>query len=270
MKKVYVSLLSFASLSLINDAVAADAPAAQATSQSAASTFPPAHVAEIEKVVSNYLTKNPDIIMASFQNAVDKQQKEASAKMEQAVADNKDKIFKNAATPTGGNPEGTQTLVIFMDPNCGYCKKLHKELPAVASANKDLKIIFEDIPIMGSNSEIAIKAMLAAKEQGKYEQLQNAIYSAEKALTEKQILKIASSLGIDAKKLEQDMKDKAIQAQIDQTLELAKSLGVNGTPMLIVGETTVLPGYVSAEELNIKLKETASSADNKAANEKAS
>ena len=61
------------------------------------------------------------------------------------------------------------------------------------------------------------------------------------------------------------MKDKTIQAQIDQTLDLSKTLGINGTPTLIVGEKKVLPGYVSAEELSKLLKEASTSADNKAA-----
>jgi protein-disulfide isomerase len=267
MKKAYVCLLSFASLGLINGAFAADAPPVQVSSRPSASTLTQAQVVEIEKIIANYLKKNPDVIMNSFQAGMEAQQKEATAKMEKAVAENKNKIFKDAATPTAGNPHGTQSLVVFMDPYCGYCKKFHKELITLLKTNKDVKVIFKDIPIMGSNSEIAIKAMLAAKDQGKYDQLQNAIYSSDKSLTKKQILKIASSLGIDTKKLEHDMNDKTVQAEIDQNLELSKTLGINGTPTLIVGETTVLPGYVSAEELNKKLKE---SADNKLANGKAS
>jgi len=56
---------------------------------------------------------------------------------------------------------------------------------------------------------------------------------------------------------------------MDETLKLSQTLGINGTPTLIVGETTVLPGYVSAEELNKKLKEAASSTEDKPATDKA-
>ncbi len=262
MKKAYVCLLSFASLGLINGAFAEEAPPVQVASQPSNSTLTPAQAGEIEKVVANYLKKNPEIIMASFQEAMEKQQKEAAAKTEKAVAENKDKIFKDSSTPTAGNLHGTQSLVVFADPNCGYCKKFYKEISTLLNTNKDVKVIFKDIPIMGTNSEIAIKAMLAAKKQGKYEQLQNAIYTSDKPLTKKQILKIASSLGMDTKKLEADMNDKVIKTEMEQTLELSKTLGINGTPTLIVGETTVLPGYVSAEELNKKLKESANKAEN--------
>ncbi len=274
MKKTYVYLLSFASLCFVNGAFATDAPPVQVGSQLSTSSFTPTQLGEIEKIVGDYLKKNPDVIMNSFQEAMAQQQKEAVAKMEKAVAENKDKIFKDAATPILGNSQGTQSLVVFTDPYCGYCIKFHKELITLLNTNKDVKVIIKDIPIMGPDSVMAIKAMLAAKEQGKYNQLQNAIYSSEKHLTKKQLIKIASSLGIDTKKLEADMNNKAIQTQIDQTLALSKALEINGTPTLIVGETTVLPGFISAEELNKKLKETsataAHSAENVPASDKAS
>jgi protein-disulfide isomerase len=188
--------------------------------------------------------------------------------MEKAVLENKDKIYKNAAAPIAGNAQGTQTLVVFMDPYCGFCKKFHAELDTLLNTNKDVKVIFKDIPIMGSSSVVAIKAMLAAKEQGKYDQLQKAVFSSEKPLTKKQLVKIAGSLGIDTKKLEADMKNKATQAHIDQDLELAKALGINGTPTLIIGERKVVPGYVEAEELNKMLRDGSVSINDQAANEK--
>jgi protein-disulfide isomerase len=270
MKKNYICLLSFATLCLTNGAFAADAPPVQVGSQPSASTLPPAQVAEIEKVVASYLKKNPEIIMSSFQEGMEKQQQESVAKIEKAVAENKNKIFYDPVTPTIGNPQGTQSVVVFADPLCGYCKKFYKEIATLLNLNKDVKVIFKDIPIMGANSEVAIKAMLAAKQQGKYDEVQKIIYTSDKPLTKKQILKLAGTLGIDTKKLETDMESKAIKDEVDQTLALSKELGINGTPTLIIGETTVLPGYVSAEELNKKLKDSKSPAEAKAANDKAS
>lgn len=263
MKKITLGLLSFASFVFANEAFAEDPSSAQAQApaQSISSNFTPAQLGEIEKIVADYLAKHPDTIMASFQAAQEQKQKEAVAKMEKAVIENKDKIFKNAATPNAGNPKGTQSLVVFMDPYCGYCKKFHGELATLLNKNKDVKVIFKDIAIMGPNSTVAIKAMLAAKDQGKYDELQKAIFSSEKSLTKKQLLKMAKSVGIDTKKLSADMENKATQAQLDQNLELSKLIGVNGTPTLILGEKTVVPGYLSADELNAKLQEVCASAN---------
>ena len=126
------------------------------------------------------------------------------------------------------------------------------------STNKTVKVIVKEIPIMGEDSVTTIKALLAAKHQGISEQLQAAIYSSDNHLDKKQPLKTASSLGIDTNKLEADMKNKSIQNEIDQTLKLANDLGVNGTPTMIIGEKTIVPGFITADELNKKLKEMGS------------
>ena len=256
MKKIYLSLLSISCLSFVNPAMAEDTSAAKTAFTSA--LFNKEQVSDIKKIMTEYITQNPSIVMAAFQAGMAEQQKEELAKVEKAVIENKDKIFNNANSPTAGNTEGKESLVVFMDPYCGYCKKFHGELDTILSKNKDVKITFVDIPIMGPDSILAVKAMLAAKNQGKYEQLQKAIFTADKHLTKKQILKIADSLGIDKKQLEKDMKSSGIQAQVDHNSDLAKTLGINGTPTLIVGESKVIPGFVSAEELIKTLKETGS------------
>lgn len=275
MKNIYLGLLPFASLGFVTFASAEDTqqiPALTATSQQATTHFTSEQVGDIKKIMTEYLTQNPDMIMMAFQAGMEQKQKQELSKIEKAVSENKDKIFKNKNAPTAGNSKNpTQELAVFMDPYCGYCKKFHGEIDNILNSNKDVKITFVDIPIMGPGSILAVKAMLAAKAQGKYDQLQQAIFSADKHLSKKQILKIATSLGIDAKQLETDMKSKEIQAQINHNSELAKLLGINGTPTLIIGESKVVPGFLSAEEVNKMLKETtAPTAENKPTAEKTS
>lgn len=263
MKKIYLGLLSVASLSFTDIASAEDTSiAAEKSAQ-----FSVEQVADIKKIMTDYISQNPDIVMTAFQAGMENKQKEETAKIEKLVIENKDKIFNDPKTPVGGNPEGTESLVVFMDPYCGYCKKFHGEIDGILKTNKDVKITFIDIPIMGPGSIVAVKAMLAAKEQGKYEQLQKAIFSADKHLSKKEILKVATSLGIDSKQLEKDMKSKGIQEQIDRNSVLAKTLGINGTPTLIVGESKVVPGFVGAEEVNKMLAESTTAAPKKASAE---
>ncbi|MBY0273642.1 MAG: DsbA family protein [Alphaproteobacteria bacterium] len=256
MKKITLIVVSTVSI-CFSSPVFADTPTntQPPSAVAAVSNFTAAQVAEIEALISKYIMGNPKVVSESLQAAMALKQQEEMAKMEKIVVANKDKIFKNEADPVGGNLKGTETLVVFTDPNCHYCKKFHPELASLLNTNKNVKIIFKDLPVMGNNSLLAIKAMLAAKNQGKYSEVQDAVYSADKPLTKKQIMKLAEKLGIDMKKFEADMKSKEIQAQIDQNLELSKTLGINGTPTLILGVSTVVPGYLSADALNEKLKE---------------
>jgi protein-disulfide isomerase len=271
MNKKYIYLLSFVSFTFMSGAFAADTPSQQAAAapaaapQQQASSFTPAQLTEMDKLIGDYLTNHPDQITASLQAAASKQQQETVAKMEKAVVDNKDKLFKDAKAPVGGNLKGTQSLVVFLEPACGYCKKLYKELGELYSLNKEVKVIFKDLPIMGGNSVMAIKAMLAAKEQGKYDQMQKAVYGSDKPASKKQLYKMAASLGLDMKKFAADMKDKALQTQIDETIELSKVVGATGTPLLIINESKVVPGYVTADELNKMLTEPAADKNQKVA-----
>jgi protein-disulfide isomerase len=269
MNKKYTYLLSFVSFAFVTGAFAADVPNQQAEAapaaapQQQASSFTPAQLAEMDKLIGDYLTKHPEKVTEALQAGMAQQQQETVAKMEKAVADNKDKLFKNSKDPIGGNPKGAQSLVVFLEPACGYCKKLYKDLNALYGLNKDVKVIFKDLPIMGENSTLVIKAMLAAKEQGKYAEMQKAIYELNKPASKKHLFKIASSLGLDTKQFAQDLKKKEIQAQIDETIELSKVIGATGTPLIIINETSVIPGFVEAAELDKKLKEPAADKNQK-------
>jgi len=54
-------------------------------------------------------------------------------------------------------------------------------------------------------------------------------------------MRIATELGLDTAKLEKDMQDPEIQKSLDQAKELANKLGLQGTPLYLVGDH-VIPG----------------------------
>jgi protein-disulfide isomerase len=54
--------------------------------------------------------------------------------------------------------------------------------------------------------------------------------------------------GLDGARLERDMGDPAIQARLDQNVQLASALHIEGTPALIIGDH-LIPGAVDLAEL---------------------
>ncbi len=258
MKKLSLCLMSFASLSLTSAAFSEEVPVTTATTETA-SVLTQEQTTAIEKLIGEYLNKNPKVVIASFQAAMEQEQKEALAKIEKAVAENKDKVLNNPSDPVLGNEKGTKSLVVFWDPNCGHCRNFAKEIALLPSKNSDVKIVVKDMAMMGDKSQVAVQAMLAAKSLGKYAQVQNAIFSSDKPLTKQMIMKMASSLGIKKKELEKAMNSKAVKDQMKDTIELAKTLGVNATPTMIVNGNEVVAGYLSVDELNKKLNGTTES-----------
>jgi protein-disulfide isomerase len=111
-----------------------------------------------------------------------------------------------------------------------------------------VRLVYKDLPILGPPSVLGSKALLAAERQNGYEKLRTAIMDDPAQTTKPMIQEAAVRLGLDWKRLERDMENPAIQARIDANLKLAQSLGIAGTPALVVGGE-LIPGAVDLAEL---------------------
>jgi protein-disulfide isomerase len=111
-----------------------------------------------------------------------------------------------------------------------------------------VRLVYKDLPILGPASVIAAHALLAAQRQGGYEKLRSALMAAPPAYTRDSVLALARKIGLDDARLGKDMDDPAITTRLDANLQLARDLGIDGTPALIVGDT-LIPGAVEFAEL---------------------
>ena len=111
-----------------------------------------------------------------------------------------------------------------------------------------MKVVYKDLPILGDASELAAKAALASKAQGKHQAFHEALLAATGDITKDSILSIAGEVGLDATRLEIDMAHPEWQTVIDRNRALARDLGINGTPGFIVG-TELVPGALDVNGL---------------------
>ena len=65
---------------------------------------------------------------------------------------------------------------------------------------------------------------------------------------------VASRAGLDGARLLRDMDDPAIAARLDGTIELARQLGIDGTPAFVVG-TRLLSGAADLSEMQAAVAE---------------
>ena len=140
---------------------------------------------------------------------------------------------KNA--PFLGKENAPVELVIFTDFECPYCSKTEPLLSQLLENNPDtLKIVFKNMPLsMHKNAEPAARAALAAEQQGKFWQMHDALFAADKLSPEK-IDEIAKKIGLDMKKFKEDMKSPAIGQRLARDLLDAREVGVTGTPTLFI------------------------------------
>lgn len=206
---------------------------------------------QVEKIVHDYLMANGEVILKS----VDTFQRVTMAQRQaDAVKNNHNDLFRNERLPFIGKVDGDVKIVEFFDYNCGYCKHAFADVQAVAEADKNVKIIFFDFPILGPSSESASKWALAAQKQNKYFEFHKALMSHTGNITDEVLEKIAKDLGMDVAKAKTDAAGAEIKAQIDKNRMIAQQMGVNGTPAFVIDDE-VLPGAVDKATLLKKIAE---------------
>ncbi len=198
--------------------------------------------------VRDYLLKHPEVIMEAIQILQDRQQTAEAENVKNTVITRAEDIFRDPESPVGGNPDGDVTLVEFFDYNCPYCRRVAPVVAELRRADPSLRLVYKEFPILGPDSEIAARAALAAKRQGKYEAFHDALMQAKDKVTEAKVFEVAAASGLDLTRLKQDMADPAMQQGIEKTRELALALGINGTPGFVLGDR-VIPGAVERATL---------------------
>ncbi|MDR6287063.1 protein-disulfide isomerase [Methylopila jiangsuensis] len=151
-------------------------------------------------------------------------------------------IVNDPAAPKAGNPKGDITIVAYLDYNCPYCKKSAPELEKLVRADGKIKVVYKDWPILTEASVYGAKLALAAKYQGKYDEVHKALMSIPgRRIPEDQMLAAIKASGVDMVRLEADAKanDAEISALLKRNDAQAKGLQLQGTPVYLVGPLLV-------------------------------
>ena len=123
-----------------------------------------------------------------------------------------------------GDPSAENKIIVFDDPDCPYCRKFHPVMKEVISRRKDIAFYIKLFPLV---------------------QLHPKAYDKAKAIVCEKSLKLLDDAFtgklVPPPTCETD--------QIDRNIELASSLGISGTPTLILKDGQILPGYFEADRL---------------------
>ena len=85
-----------------------------------AQTISPDQRKEIERIVKDYLVKNPEVLQEAYIELEKRQAAAEAAKHQSAVRDHAEALFNSKRPVVLGNPMGDVTMVEFFDYNCGY------------------------------------------------------------------------------------------------------------------------------------------------------
>jgi protein-disulfide isomerase len=214
----------------------------------AADPLTPEQKQAVEAVIHDYFLKNPEFMVEVLRAAEAKMKQDKAAEAHQAIATYRKELLADASSPVGGNPEGDVTIVEFFDYRCPYCKQVEPAIEALVKEDRNIRIVYKEFPVLGAESVFASRMALAAARQDKYFAFHNAMMATKGQITEKVILQVAATAGMDLAKAKADMNAAGVKEIIQHNYTLAEALDINGTPAFIVGDVLV-PGATDVDAL---------------------
>ncbi|MCC7009976.1 MAG: DsbA family protein [Acidobacteria bacterium] len=146
-----------------------------------------------------------------------------------------------AGAPALGPADQVVTLVEFSDYECPFClRHFTQTMPQIETQyikTGRIRYVFKDFPI-DELHPAAIRAHEAARcaaEQGKFWQMHARLFSRAGSHDDAGIEARATEAGLSVPSLRECLASGRATAGVRQSVELAKSLGANGTPSFFVG-----------------------------------
>ena len=189
----------------------------------------------LDQAIEQYIRSHPEVIEQAMQSLEGKRQRGEKLRIRQAIATHQEELLRDPASPVSGNVNGDVTVIEFFDYRCGYCKRVASAVTQLQKDEPGVRVVYKDFPILGEVSVFGARAALAAREQGKHQAFHEAMLASENELTKEEVFVIAERVGLDGKKLEADMRAPEWQRAIERNIDLARQLGISGTPGFVVG-----------------------------------
>ena len=211
----------------------------------------PSHSHEINKenidtIIKKFLKKNPEFLKSTLDNykvSLENKQKQHAIN-----------LLKDINNPGVFSKQANITIYEFFDYNCGYCKSVVRTIMDVLSEDKKINFVFVEFPILSEQSYFAAKAALASKNQNLYNKFHLSLMKINGRVNEEKVFSTAKKIGLDINQLKKDMNNTEIEQQLVKNREIAKLLGLNGTPAFIIGNI-IYPGALNLNNLTKIIKQ---------------
>lgn len=192
---------------------------------------------DLESFIYDYLMENPGVIIEAVEKLRQNQEVEEAKMVEQKLEQHQNFLHSyDGSSPSVGNPDADIVIVEFFDYNCGYCKQALEDVQTLIESDNNIRVVFKEMPILSPASHTAALWALAANRQGKYWDFHRALMNHSGSKSEKTLEKIAKDVGLDIGQIKKDLKDPALQAQIDKNILVSQDLGIRGTPAFVIND----------------------------------
>jgi len=147
-------------------------------------------------------------------NLTEQAQSRSVARMIEAVPASKMVVFA---------PEKPKThITVFTDTDCGYCQKLHSEVPELNRLGVEVRYMAFPRQGMASHGANTLTSVWCAKDR---------------------------QAAMDKAKAREDVPAASCDNPVAEQYELGQLIGVQGTPAIILADGQIIPGYQPAPQL---------------------
>ncbi len=139
--------------------------------------------------------------------------------------------------PSKGLENAPVTLVTFSDYQCPYCSRIEPTLKQLERKyGNRLRMVFRDFPLsqIHPNATKSAEAAECARDQGKFWEMHDRLFSNQQALSPPDLKKSAADVGLDTSRFAECLDSGAKAAEWQRDLRDGQRYGVSGTPTVFI------------------------------------
>ncbi|MBR57578.1 MAG: hypothetical protein CMH54_05910 [Myxococcales bacterium] len=164
--------------------------------------------------------------------------------------------------PRIGKPDAPVKMLVVSDFQCPVCRRAAVEMSNIhENLDGNVVIFFIQNPLkMHPRAMPAAQASTAAHQQGKFWEYHDLIFADQRSLSDEDLRKHATTLGLDMEQYDRDRNDPDMLAHIQKQAEIVTTLGARGTPAFFIngkkhvgwGSRIGTEGYIKKEQAQVE------------------
>lgn len=147
------------------------------------------------------------------------------------------RVNVDATGPSKGPADAPVVLIEFSDYQCPFCKRAEPTvLEILAKYPNQVRLVYRHMPLDGLHprARAAAIAAVCAEQQGKFWEYHDMLFANQQALSDADLDKYATSVGLDAAVFKTCRQDPATETRVNTDATAARAAGLTGTPAFFV------------------------------------
>jgi protein-disulfide isomerase len=134
--------------------------------------------------------------------------------------------------PSKGSVQAEWTVVEFTDYGCGHCADQAPIIQEVVKRHPKMKLLHKHYAFIGDGSRLAARAAVCAHEQGRFWEMNSALFDNMKRdwSAEDLVFLAKARANVSPEAFEACIANEAKQASVEEDYRVGESVGVRGTP----------------------------------------